>query len=245
MTKKIFIISGPSGVGKSTIIKKILEKYKDKFEMSISCTTRAKREGETNGIQYYFVDKEKFQKMIKDNEFIEHKEVHDNNYGTLKSEIDRIIISEKIPLLDIDVQGVSELMKNNNKDYEFVKIFLFTELGVMQTRLKSRNDCKDNDIEKRLKNANKEIISASNLYDYYIKNDELKETLEKVYKIIDSNDFKVENDQFNKEDYEKLSEELKKTSDKTPQEELKKKINITGIMSEQRYIGAYGECSIL
>lgn len=94
---------GPSGAGKGTLITDITNAHKDKFGFSVSFTTRLARQGEENGVHYFFITKEEFNKMIERNEFIEYCEVHTNMYGTAKSQILNIQKESKIPLLDIDV----------------------------------------------------------------------------------------------------------------------------------------------
>jgi guanylate kinase len=87
---KALVIVGPSGVGKGTLIKRLIERYPNLFALSVSYTIRAPREGETDGVQYHFTTKEKFLKMVEDDEFIEHAIVHEKMYGTAKCEIHRI-----------------------------------------------------------------------------------------------------------------------------------------------------------
>ena len=99
------VVVGPSGAGKGTLISFLQGKYPDKFGFSVSTTTRQPRPGEQDGVHYNFVTMEKFDQMVANNEFIEHKNVHTNKYGTTKAEIAKIQNQKKIPLLDIDVQG--------------------------------------------------------------------------------------------------------------------------------------------
>lgn len=100
---KPLVMVGPSGAGKGTLIDDLKKQYEKKFGFSVSYTTRAPRQGEVNGVHYYFVTREVFQQMIDRNEFIEYCEVHTNMYGTAKSQITGIQKENKIPLLDIDV----------------------------------------------------------------------------------------------------------------------------------------------
>ena len=104
------IIVGPSGVGKSTLIGKLRAKHPGRFGFSITHTTRALRPGEMHGVQYYRVSLEEFQSMVDENKFVEWFRVHDNMYGTAKSEIERIQLKHKIPLLDIDIKGAEKFV---------------------------------------------------------------------------------------------------------------------------------------
>ena len=105
------IIVGPSGVGKSTLINQLTEKYPGKFGFSVSYTTRAMREGEKHGVNYFYVSQDEFRKMIDKDDFIEYKQVHKNMYGTAKSQIRSIQAAGKIPLLDIDIQGTEDFLR--------------------------------------------------------------------------------------------------------------------------------------
>ena len=104
------IIVGPSGVGKSTLINILTSKYPDKFGFSVSYTTRAPRPGEKHGLNYFYISKEEFEKMIAANDFIEWFQVHGNMYGTADTQIKAIQAEKKIPLLDIDIQGTQKFV---------------------------------------------------------------------------------------------------------------------------------------
>ncbi len=169
--KKVIVISGPSGVGKTTIYKKLLEEFKDKIEFSISATTRKPRENEKDGVDYYFITKEEFEKKIANNEFIEWANVYGNYYGTLKSEIDRIL-KNKHCLLDIDVQGGLNVKKIFDNSYLiFIKP---PSIETLKERLINRHLDNQKEIEKRLAFAEEEI-SKSVFYDFVIINDNLQD----------------------------------------------------------------------
>ena len=106
----IFVISAPSGAGKTTLINRLLES-ESSFMFSISTTTRHKRKGEADGVHYHFVTKDEFCRMIENDEFVEWAEVYGNYYGTTKKEVDRIKKTGKIPLFDVDIQGSRNLKK--------------------------------------------------------------------------------------------------------------------------------------
>ena len=123
------IISGPSGVGKSTIISKLLKDRKD-LEITISYTTRKMREKEQNGVHYNFINNEKFNDLVKNDKFIEYQEVHKNLYGTPIFELKRIAENLKFPILDIDVKGAKSVYNYGFKDslFCFIKPLNFADL---------------------------------------------------------------------------------------------------------------------
>lgn len=163
----VLIVSGPSGSGKSTIVKNFL-KESDDFSLSVSYTTRPKREGEIEGLNYYYVSKKKFEEMIENDEFIEWAKIYDNYYGTSKKEIDRILKTEKNVLLEINVDGL--ISAKNIFDDSIVSVFIITEnLNELIKRLKERNSESEEDFLKRIKEVEREI-SYINLYDYVILN---------------------------------------------------------------------------
>ncbi len=166
-SKFILIISGPSGSGKSSIISDFLKENRD-FQLSISHTTRAKREGEIDGLNYYYVTKREFEKMIDKGEFLEWAEIYGNYYGTSKKEIDRILKTEKNVLLEINVDGV--ISAKNIFEDEIVSVFIIPEsLDELIKRLKDRNTESEEDLLKRVAEVSREI-SYINIYDYVILN---------------------------------------------------------------------------
>jgi len=163
------IISAPSGAGKSTLISRIMKKD-PRFSFSVSTTTRSPREGEKDGINYYFKDRKDFEKMIENDEFLEWAEVHGNLYGTSKKEVDRIHAAEKIPLFDIDVQGA----KNIREKIAGVFVFIVPpSMEELERRLLSRSTDSQETIKLRIKNASVELAYAG-IYDYVIVNDSLE-----------------------------------------------------------------------
>jgi len=177
--KKIIVISAPSGTGKTTVVKKLLERNKDIY-FSISTTTRKIRENEKDGVDYYFVSEEKFKEMIEKNEFLEWAVVHSNYYGTTKREIERII-EKGFCILDIDVQG----LKNIISIYPDIKsIFLLPpSIYELEKRLRQRGDMDEESIRLRLNNAREELKMIY-LYKFFVVNETIDETVKKVEKII-------------------------------------------------------------
>ena len=176
---KLFVISAPSGTGKSTVVRYLLEKLP--LEMSVSCTTRNARPGEEDGKHYYFISTNEFKSRIEKGEFIEWVQVYENYYGTLKSSIDSAICDNKNVLLDIEVQGGSAIKELFP---EAITIFLMPpNLNVLRQRLMDRKSENEQQIQIRMDNAQAEM-KFKDRYDYSIMNDNLEETVEKVSELI-------------------------------------------------------------
>ena len=176
----LLILSSPSGAGKTTLTKKIQQKYQN-FKISVSCTTRSPRENEVDGIDYIFVSREKFKELIKKNSFNEYARIFENFYGTLKTNVDAIIKDYDI-LFDIDWQGTKQLSKFKNLN--LVKIYITTEdKSELKKRLIKRNLDSKKEVEKRFKSF-EEDIKHWNDYDYVIINKNLDTCFKQIEKII-------------------------------------------------------------
>lgn len=174
------VISAPSGAGKTTIIRMLLEQN-SRLAFSVSTTTRPERPGEKKGVHYYHVDHNEFEDMISEGEFVEWARVHDNYYGTTQKEIDRITGLGRIPIFDVDVQGAGSL-----KEKLQGALFIFIvppSLQVLESRLRSRKTESDDQIGVRLRNARKEL-QEYHLFDYIIINDDLDEAVKKCSSIV-------------------------------------------------------------
>ena len=192
-TKPLFIVlSAPSGCGKSTLIDMLLQEYCD-IVYSISCTTRAPRGEEEDGLDYHFKTKERFEELIKENAFIEYAKVHDNYYGTLKGPIEEVLAEGNSMILDIDVQGaakVREYVRNlPNTDpmkIGYVDIFILPpSMEELRRRLEGRGTDSAAVIEKRMANAEGEIARADE-YMYKVTNDELVMAYKRLCDLIDA-----------------------------------------------------------
>lgn len=177
-----FIVSGPSGGGKTTLAKGVLDKL-DNLRFSVSYTTREPRDGEIDGRDYRFISEAEFQKMVQEERFIEHALVHGNYYGTPLDEFENARTSGVDLLLDIDVQGASQLRKGYPS-----AVFCFVlppSFEILKERLIERNSDRDNDINKRLIRAKEETeeLNSEN-YDYIIVNDNIDQALEHLSSII-------------------------------------------------------------
>ena len=179
----MFILSSPSGTGKTTLTKKLAEHNK-KFAISISHTTRKPRLNEINGEDYHFVSIEKFNSLIKKNNFYEHANIFDNYYGTLKSTVKELLSQGKDILFDIDWQGTQQLKKI--KELSIVTIFILPpNIQVLKNRLLSRHKDQEELIEERMNKFNEEV-SHWNEYNYVVINDDLNICYDKILKIITS-----------------------------------------------------------
>ena len=179
----MFVLSSPSGVGKTTFTKKIAEKNKN-FIISISHTTRKPRPNEINGKDYHFIDKQKFDFLIKNNSFFEYAKIFDNYYGTSKEEVLKFLSEGKDVLFDIDWQGTQQLKKI--KKISLITFFVLPpNIEVLKNRLLNRHDKEEKVIEKRMKKFNEEI-SHWNEYNYVVVNDDLEECYNKIIEIIAS-----------------------------------------------------------
>jgi len=178
--KKLIILTGPSGVGKGTVVKEILGKEK-KFWLSISATTREPREGEKEGENYYFLNQEKFKEMIEQNLFLEWAEFAGNYYGTLISSVNEKINKGFTVLLEIEVEGAKQIRE---KFPESLSIFLLPpDKAELERRIRNRGTEKEEAIKKRLLRANYEI-SASNQFDFELTNHNVDETAKRIIKLI-------------------------------------------------------------
>ena len=177
------ILSSPSGAGKTTITKKIQQKYKN-FKISVSLTTRAPRSNEVNGIDYHFVSQDKFKKYIKENKFYEYAKIFENYYGTLKKNVDETIKSNDI-LFDIDRQGTKKLSKFKN--LKLIKIYLITSnKDEIKKRLIDRNQNSNEEVQKRF-NAFDEDVKHWVDYDYVIINKNLDVCFKQIENIVENN----------------------------------------------------------
>ena len=177
---KIFIVSGPSGAGKSTLCKKVVDFFHD-LMFSVSYTTRKPRPGEKDGIEYRFIDNEKFEEMVKKDEFAEYAAVHGKKYGTSWKDLNGTLSRGIDTILDIDVQGAEKLRKKFERGvYIFV---LPPSIGACLERLGKRGDTGPQDMEKRLNTAREEIKTAPS-YEYIIINDDLEGAFGKLKSII-------------------------------------------------------------
>src|SRR5580658_174574 len=176
----VYIISAPSGSGKSTLVNELLKKVSD-LEFSISYTTRAPRGSETNGRQYYFVSRPEFEKMIEEDEFLEHAEVFGNYYGTARRFLRAAEQNGRDLLLDIDVQGAKQIQ---DKVPDATSIFILPpNRKTLEERLRKRSEDSEAVMQHRLMKASREIENYDR-YNYILVNDQLEDSIKALRAIV-------------------------------------------------------------
>ena len=194
----LIVLSSPSGTGKSTLAKMLLDKYNN-IKLSTSATTRKPREGEIDGFHYYFLSQEEFDRRVANDEFLEYAGVYEKSYGTLKSQVEDKFAAGNDVLLDIDWQGnrlVSEKIKDKSK---IIRIFLLPpSVEELSNRLNGRGTDSAEVIAKRMADA-KNTITHFSEYDYVIINDNLDAAFEELCALIDAKRIEnVKKDELNK-----------------------------------------------
>ena len=177
----MFVLSSPSGTGKTTLAKKIAENNNN-FSISISHTTRKPRPNEINGKDYHFVSMVEFEDLIKKNNFFEYANIFDNRYGTLKKPVFELLSRGKDVLFDIDWQGTQQL--SENKNLSLVTFFILPpNRKVLKERLLNRHEKQEEIVEKRMNKFNEEV-SHWNEYNYVVVNDDLNKCYNTILSII-------------------------------------------------------------
>ena len=185
---KIILISGPSGVGKGTVVKEIVKDQK--YALSVSVTTRNPREGEIDGVNYFFTTKEDFLRRIENNLMLEYAQYNGNFYGTPKDYVEQTVAQGKNIILEIEVQGVEQVKKLIP---EAVSIFIMPDKsGVIEHRLRKRGTEDEQTIQNRLKIALDEMKQAHK-YDYIVINGELERCIEDIKSVINAEQYKKDN----------------------------------------------------
>jgi guanylate kinase len=173
----LFIVSGPSGAGKTTLIRGVRDQLQPlgiELYFSVSHTTRRPRAGEQEGISYYFVEPQEFERMIEAGEFLEYAHVHAHHYGTSRAEvIDRLRRGQDV-ILDIDYQGAKQIADDPELKPRSMSVFIFPpSLDTLRVRLRDRGLNTDDEIDLRLRKAIDEIAEGKDFYNYIIINDNL------------------------------------------------------------------------
>lgn len=181
----LVLFSGPSGVGKDTVLDIILSKD-EKLQRSVSLTTREKRAGETDGEDYYFITKEEFSQMIKDGQVLEYAQYGENIYGTPKAPVDKWLKEGKTVILKIEVKGAQKIRELYP---EALSIFLLPpSMQILEDRIRRRATENEDDINRRLEIAKNEILRSAD-YDFVVVNDNLDEASDNVLSIIKALNF--------------------------------------------------------
>lgn len=179
MNNKLIVISGPSGVGKGTVLKDMMAKRTD-MSFSVSATTRQPREGEVDGVHYYFVTRETFQDMIARGEFLEYDEHHETLYGTPRAQAEDKLSRGHV-LLDIEPKGAAQV-KNNYPDALFIFI-MPPSVEELERRLRGRNDTPEEQIRMRMKDALWQMDQRV-WYDYVVVNEDVSRCADEILEII-------------------------------------------------------------
>lgn len=176
----LIVFSGPSGVGKDTLLKRLLERYPN-IRLSVSATTRSPRSGEENGKDYFFMSRERFQELLSQDKMLEHAEYCGNYYGTPSEPIENWLSEGKDVILEIEVQGGAQVLQ---KRPECVSIFVLPpSIEVLEKRLRSRGTENEETIQKRLGTAKEEIAKVYQ-YGYAVVNDDLDEAADEIAAIL-------------------------------------------------------------
>ena len=200
---KMFVMSSPSGAGKTTLTKKIAENNSN-FNISISHTTRKPRLNEIDGKDYHFIDKKKFDLLIKNNDFFEYAKIFDNYYGTLKAPVLKLLSQKKDVLFDIDWQGTQQL--KNIKNLALVTFFILPpNMRTLKNRLLKRHQGQEALIQQRMRKFNEEV-SHWKEYNYIVINDDLEICYKKILDIIESEKEGISQ----KQDLSKIDRKVKK-----------------------------------
>lgn len=178
----LLIISGPSGTGKGTLVKKLMESDPS-IGFSCSVTTRAPRPGEIEGIHYHFIDDAEYDRMLAADAFLEHATVHGHRYGTQKKQVEQMLACGKNVLLDIDPQGALSIMDCVT---DYVSVFILPpSFNALRVRLHTRNTDDPVEIERRLRNARREVLNIGR-YQYALINDDLELAFSQLQAIVNA-----------------------------------------------------------
>jgi guanylate kinase len=176
----VFVVTGPSGAGKGTIERELLNRLPE-LELAVSATTRERRPGETDGVHYHFVSSEEFLGRIARGEFLEHVEyVSGHRYGTLRSEIDRVRAAARVPLLDLEIEGA---LRVRDTVPGAVTIFVDATMEELERRLRARATESTGEIGERLALAREQKEKAAE-FDYVVENDALERAVDEVEGIV-------------------------------------------------------------
>ncbi len=185
----VLVFCGPSGIGKSTLIGRLMSDFPGRFGFSVSHTTRPSREGELNGVNYHFVDRKKMEQDIAEGKFLEYANVHENLYGTSFAAIQAVQETGKICVLDIDVQGVENVKKSSYLDQGRIVFVMLVppSLEVLEQRLRARKTDSEEVIARRLANAKSELMwqyRGQNYWDKVLVNDDINQCYSELVSLV-------------------------------------------------------------
>ena len=179
----LIILSGPSGVGKGTVRKYIVDNFNINFCYSISMTTRKPRDKEVDGVDYYFVSPEEFQKNIDEGNFLEWEEFVGNRYGTPRNKVEELRNQGKNVFLEIEVNGAAEVMKKVNDDRVISFFLMPPTIDALENRIRRRKTESEDVIQERLQKGIKEMKMSEN-YDHVILNDDIQRAAQEIVDLI-------------------------------------------------------------
>jgi guanylate kinase len=177
---RVFVITGPSGVGKGTLIRTLLDRIPE-LELSVSATTREPRPGETQGVDYHFLSDGEFERRVRDGEFVEHASYSGRRYGTLRSDLEQRLMRGAPVVLEIEVQGARQIAETMP---EAVRIFIAPPSEeALRTRLVGRGTDAPRDVEKRLETAHEEL-RAQDEFPHVVRNDRLDDAVDALEEVV-------------------------------------------------------------
>ena len=179
----LIILSGPSGVGKGTVRRYIMDNFKIKLSYSISMTTRPMRDKEVEGVDYYFVTPEEFQRNIDADNFLEWEEFVGNRYGTPKDKVEELRNQGKNVILEIEVNGAGEVMRKINDDRVISFFLMPPSLAALESRIRKRKTESEEVIQERLQKGLKEMTMTEN-YDHIIVNDKVSRAAQEIIDLV-------------------------------------------------------------
>jgi guanylate kinase len=180
---RVFVITGPSGVGKGTLIRGLMERL-PQLELSVSATTRSPRPGERDGVDYHFLSAEEFERRVAAGDFVEHADYAGRRYGTLRSELDRRVGAGAPVVLEIEVQGARQVREAMP---EAVQVFIAPpSLEALRTRLVGRGTDDQQEVERRLRVAEEELQAQSE-FGHVVVNDRLENALDELVQVVRTN----------------------------------------------------------
>ena len=180
MPRPVFVVTGPSGAGKGTLVRALLGRFPD-LELAVSATTREQRPGERDGVEYWFLTDDEFRQRIADGGFLEHVAFAGHRYGTLRSEIDRIRSKGKVPVLELEIEGA--LLVRDELDGA-IAIFVSAPLEALETRLRARATESSGEIEERLAIARRQLEHEDD-FDEVVRNDDLATAVEAIAAVVE------------------------------------------------------------
>jgi guanylate kinase len=180
LARPVFVVTGPSGAGKGTLVRALLGRFPE-LELAVSATTREQRPGERDGVEYWFLTDEDFVQKIADGEFLEHVEFAGHRYGTLRSEIDRIRGKDKVPVLELEIEGA--LLVREELEGA-IAIFVSAPIEALETRLRARATESSGEIEERLAIARRQLEHEDD-FDEVVHNDDLATAVQAIADVVE------------------------------------------------------------